>query len=265
MHSAPSFDMQRPPLKAKMETALLLGHSADWWNSATLLSLAAASIVAGFVAAATTGAVIATKREAVADRAELERYKAQAAAQVQAAKAEAAQANERAGEANERAAGLDKTAAQLRLDLEKERSKTAARPWTKEQFDAIQDVKGVVKTVGILWQNRCIECGLFAQYIELALSAAGVQIYGAHEFDSFQATGIVVFLPVGKDSENNALVAALTKAELNPQTMVTNGKILNISEDIPVIFVGERFPSILARPYQPPGLLNFQVFPIERQ
>jgi len=46
-----------------MESALLLGHSADWWNGVMLLSLGIAAFVAAFVAVATTGAVIAAKRE----------------------------------------------------------------------------------------------------------------------------------------------------------------------------------------------------------
>ena len=139
-----------------METALLLGRSADWWNAAMVVSLVLAAGAALFVAVATRGAVVATKRETVNAQAELERYKIQTSTQVEGAKVEAAKANERAGEANARAAELDKTAAQLRLDLEKERNKTAMRPWTKDQFDAIQDLKGVVNDVGILWESNCM-------------------------------------------------------------------------------------------------------------
>ena len=120
-----------------------------------------------------------------------------------AAHQEAVAANEAAAKANERAAELDKTAAQLRLDLERERSRAAARPWTSEQFDALQDVNGVVKDVGILWDNHCIECQLFAWNIEYALHSAGVQIHGAREFEFTMAssTGILVWLPVGSDSK----------------------------------------------------------------
>jgi hypothetical protein len=90
---------------------------------------------------------------------------------------EAAEANEAAAQANERAAELNKTAEQLRLDLERERSKTAARPWTQEQFEAIQDVKGLVKDVGLLWESHCVECGSFASHLMNALTLAGVQIW----------------------------------------------------------------------------------------
>jgi hypothetical protein len=159
-------------------------------------------------------------REAVTAQAELERYKIQTSTQVEGAKVEAAKANERASEANARAAELDKTAAQLRLDLEKERNKTSMRPWAKDQFDAIQDIKGVVKDVGILWESHCIECQLFADQITKALAYAGVRLYGAHETEEIGSseTGIFVSLPTGSDLEKHPLVVALKKARLNPAT-----------------------------------------------
>lgn len=49
--------------RPKMENVLLLGQSADWWNGAMLVTLGIAAFVAFIVAAATTGAVVATKRE----------------------------------------------------------------------------------------------------------------------------------------------------------------------------------------------------------
>lgn len=53
------------------------------------------------------------------------------------------------------------------------------RPWTKEQFEAIQEIKGVVTDVGILWEEHCIECEVLGEYIESALHSAGARIYGA--------------------------------------------------------------------------------------
>jgi hypothetical protein len=52
--------------------------------------------------------------------------------------------SDRAAQTRERAATLENEAAQLRVDLEKERASTAARPWTQEQYDAIQELRGVV-------------------------------------------------------------------------------------------------------------------------
>jgi hypothetical protein len=75
-----------------MESALVLGRSSDWWNGAMLISLGVAAFVALLVAAATTGAVIASKREAVAASNELDRYKSQAAIQISEANARALEA-----------------------------------------------------------------------------------------------------------------------------------------------------------------------------
>jgi hypothetical protein len=44
----------------------------------------------------------------------------------------------------------NKQDAQLQLDLEKERTKTAPRHLTKWQFDALQELKGVVSDVGLV-------------------------------------------------------------------------------------------------------------------
>jgi hypothetical protein len=91
----------------------------------------------------------------------------------------------------------NKETAQLTLDLEKERAATSARPWTKEQFDAIQSIKGIVTDAGILWANRCVECQIFGMHIELALHSAGARIYGAHPSEQTFAsnTGIELRLP----------------------------------------------------------------------
>jgi vacuolar-type H+-ATPase subunit I/STV1 len=163
--------------------------------------------------------------------------------------------------ANERASELEKTTSALRSDLENERTKTAARSWTKDQFDAIQD-KGVVKDVGILWESHCIECYLFAQNIETALIAAGVQIYGGREFE-FEGTGIIVWLPIGSDLAANPLIAALNKAKLGAAGAIHAG-FLKMRTDIPVIFVGERYPSALTT-YWPSGGFTAKILPIEKQ
>jgi hypothetical protein len=164
--------------------------------------------------------------------------------------------------ANQKASELEKVTLALRLDLEKERSKTAARSWTKDQFDAIQAIKGVVKDVGIIWESHCIECSLFATDIAVALISAGVQIYGNHEVD-FEGTGTLVWLPIGSDLATDPLVAALNKAQLNAGVMIHTG-YSKFRTDIPVIFIGERFPSALTK-YSPPGGTTVKVLPIEKQ
>ena len=169
------------------------------------------------------------------------------------------EANTIASKANERAAVLNKEAAELR-------AATSARPWAKEQFDTIQEIKGVVTDVGILWASRCAECRIFGMDIEVALHSAGVQIYGAHESEQMAAsnTGIFVTLPVGSDLQNHPLVVALRKARLNPLSTHHIPDFSKIRTDIPVIFVGERFPTMLSMPYQPPGISNWTMLPIEK-
>jgi hypothetical protein len=79
-----------------MDSALLLGHSASWWDSTMLISLAVAALVAFIVAGATAGSVVANKREAAAAKEELDRYKSDADTKIAEANEGAAQANERA-------------------------------------------------------------------------------------------------------------------------------------------------------------------------
>ena len=159
---------------------------------------------------------------------------------------------------------LNKQSGQLAIDLEKEKQKTSARPWGKEQFDAIQEIKGVVTDVGILWPEHCIECQLLGRYIESALHSAGVQIYGARGGDA-TGTGIFVRLPIGSDLNNHPLIIALGKAGLNPVSAYQFLEFSKIRTDIPVVFVGERSPALLAMPYQPPGQTSWTELRIEKQ
>jgi hypothetical protein len=95
-----------------------------------------------------------------------------------------------------------------------------ARPWTKSQFDALQAVKGKVSSVGIFPEKGCLECGMFAGDIELALHSAGVEIYRDDNLDWMSGTGIHVWLPRDpappSDKSNDPLVAALREAGLYP-------------------------------------------------
>jgi hypothetical protein len=146
--------------------------------------------------------------------------------------------------------------------IESQQARMSQRPWKKEQFDAIQEIKGVIKDVGIIWEPYCIECKLFAEDIETAFAAAGVQIYGLHQFDKFQATGIVVWLPEGSDPEKHPLMVALRKAGLDASALFHN-HTWGLRTDIPVIFVGDRFPTFLSMPYMPPGGTTARILPVE--
>jgi hypothetical protein len=138
--------------------------------------------------------------------------------------------------ANERAAALNAA-------LDKEREKTSPRTWKKEQFDAIQSVRGKVTDVGVLVQRNCLECFMFANHLELALHQAGVRLYGDDSLPTGQLTGIAVYLPQLEmdHSETHPLVIALRAAELNPFVIRHNPpEFSQMRTDIPVIVVGEK-------------------------
>jgi hypothetical protein len=139
-----------------------------------------------------------------------------------------------------------------------------ARPWTKAQFDAIQELKGKVTDVGVIAEKGCIECGLFADHIELALHAAGVQLYGDDNLDWVRGTGIHVSLPIGLDLFNDPLVKALRDAGLNPGALHHNPPEWSpVRTDIRVIFVGEKFPLFSSFPYFPTGASQWTILPLK--
>ncbi len=163
---------------------------------------------------------------------------------------------------------LNKETGQLALDLEKERSITFARPWTKDQFDAIQEIKGKVTDVGILWYSDCSDCEPLAMSIEMALVSAGVQIYGSHATseDGLAGSGVFVRLPRGSDLSNHPLALALRKTGLFPGEAIPHSNVNSeIRTDIPVIFVCNLFSPMIAAPYQPTKVTRWQVLPIEKQ
>lgn len=161
-------------------------------------------------------------------------------------------------------AQLTERAAQLSLDLEKERQKTAPRAWTKEQFEAIQTLKDQVPAVGIISKRDCIECQLLADHLMTAFRSAGAEIYGDPSLDAFaNGTGISVFLPPGSSLTEHPIVAALTAANFHPAAMYLQ-KHWPMRLDIPVIAVGEKFPQYLEFPYFPGTTMSFQIHPLKK-
>jgi hypothetical protein len=142
-----------------------------------------------------------------------------------------------------------------------------ARPWTKSQFDALQAVKGKVSRVGIFPEKGCLECGLFAGDIELALHSAGVEIYRDDNLDWMSGTGIHVWLPRDSsppsDKSSDPLIAAMSEAGLYPGFGFHNPPELSpVRTDIPVIFVGEKPPSFSGFPYSPIGSSQWTMGPL---
>jgi hypothetical protein len=140
------------------------------------------------------------------------------------------------------------------------------RPWTKAQFDAIQEIKGKVTDVGVVPEKDCLECRLLSENIELALHAAGVQLYGDDTLgDVLRGTSIFVRFPAGTDMDNAPLLIALKKAGLNPGFGIhPPGSIVPMRTDIPVIFVGERPPVYSQFLYVPPGSTSWTVLPLRK-
>jgi hypothetical protein len=159
---------------------------------------------------------------------------------------------------------VNKEAAQLQTDLQKEREYTAARSWKKEQFDAIQAIHDKVKDVGVIPEKDCLECHLFAEDIQLAFHAAGAQLYGDDSLgDVVRGTGIAVRLPIGADLTNDPLIVALRNAGLNPFAMFHLPSAMSPTRvDIPIIFVGEKFPQYAEFPYSPTGSSQWTVLPL---
>jgi hypothetical protein len=139
-----------------------------------------------------------------------------------------------------------------------------ARSWTEAQFDAIQEIRGKVPGVGVFAERNCLECSMFADYIEIALHTAGVELYGDDTLDWLHGTGIHVSLPQGSDLSNDPLLVILRKAGLNPAASFhIKSEWSRVRTDIPVIFVGEKFPLIAEFPFYPKGASRWTMLPLK--
>ena len=165
--------------------------------------------------------------------------------EIAAAQSAAATATERAATANERAALLEKEAAQLGLDLENEKKKRQGRVLLKEQFDAIQAVKGKLTHANVMSESNA-ESMLFSHLIIDALEAADVEVRIYFPPPNFILTGIEIWSPNFADPPMDAF----TEAGLMPGW----GKIdmmpfPGVPHDVPLIVVGERPLELGGRPY----------------
>jgi hypothetical protein len=166
-----------------------------------------------------------------------------------------------------KAATTEKVAAGLRIDLGNERKQTAARSWTKEQYDTLQSLRGVVTDVGVVSEPYCIECKLFASHLELALHMAGIRLYEDNNPDQHfcWGTGIIVYLPIRADLNNAPLIIALKRANLNALSLHHLPEEMSIIRtDIPVICVGEKWPQHLVMPYSPNNPTGWKTLPLRK-
>jgi hypothetical protein len=210
------------------------------------------------------------KRESDTKIAQLGKEADKARAAIAQSEAETAKANEAAAKANEQAADLEKQATNLRIELEKERTSTSARSLTKEQFDAIQEIKGNVTDVGIIVQDKCLECRSYAIQIELALNEAGVTLHGEDVWLGENWEGVKVYIPTPQNAPNAGEILLnhpLEKALTNGAIPHHVSNLLNCAEcrkDIPVIEIGDIQRELLTMPYAPKGQRSWTKLPLKK-
>jgi len=167
----------------------------------------------------------------------------------------------------------NKETAQLTLALQTERTKTSARLWTKEQFDAIQELKGIVPDVGIIVQDKCPECRSYANSIELALNEAGIRMHGEDVYFGDDWGGVLIYVPLSPDERNapdageklaaNTVVGAFRKGGI-PATASSFINCADCRKDIPIIVIGAVQKELLAMPYSPIGNRSWSLLPLKR-
>jgi hypothetical protein len=130
--------------------------------------------------------------------------------------------------------------------------RTSQRLWTKQQFDAIQELKGSsVKDVAVIPEPHCLECSLLAGHLELALHLAGITLYQDSQPSGWQGTGLFLYSPPGSDLNNNPLANVLRKAGLYGGGTHTNPDFSPYKPDVWVIMVGEKYLPVFKFPFEP--------------
>ena len=131
----------------------------------------------------------------------------------------------------------------------------APRRLSKDQFEAIQEIKGKVQSVSVLAQASCLECAFFSFEIVMALQEAGVSVKWYPGRIDAGWKGIYIFLPTFPPKPDEPLFEAFTKA-----FVPLSGGVISVGSsfsmgpiplDIPLIAVGEKFPA--PTPTAPPA------------
>jgi hypothetical protein len=134
----------------------------------------------------------------------------------------------------------------------------APRFLDKTQFDAIQSVKGKVKSVYVM-PEASVEPQFLAYSLINALQYADVDVTILRSPQGMYGTGIEIWYPdeeyANGHVEKQALTKALFDAGLNPGSGNLKYMLpeLPMPRDTPVIFVGEKYPFPVPKPiYIPP-------------
>lgn len=150
------------------------------------------------------------------------------------------------------AANANERAAELKLGLEKEISKRRGRSLTKQQFDAIQELKGKMDRVSLTFQEGSLESMSFAFSLIDALRAAGIHVQSFISPLGTAWTEVVLYLPSkGKLNDEflatQPIVSAFARANLGGSyadirfaPVRSEARNPELPLDIPLIAVGEK-------------------------
>jgi hypothetical protein len=146
------------------------------------------------------------------------------------------------------------------LDLERERAKLAPRAITKQQWDALQELKGEVSEVNITYEWGNLEAGQFVGQIQAALKNAGVKAIQTPAEPNFHWSGNMFAIHTKSDTpeHDDPIVAAFTKAGLGGQAGEAIFALFPMSHtlqhiDVPIIAIGERPLEYITKPYFSPA------------
>ena len=152
-------------------------------------------------------------------------------------------------QANARAPVAQARTADLRIELEKEMENRLGRSLKKEEFDALQQLKGKITKVNIM-KERSVEAAIFADQIIVALTQAGLDVKVYFAPPDYVWTGIMIWSP---SPENDPLMDAFKKAGLLPGWGNIGSMVYpDVPHDAPLIEIGERFPELKAPYFGPP-------------
>jgi hypothetical protein len=132
-----------------------------------------------------------------------------------------------------------------------QQARIAPRSFTKEQYDAIQMVKGKVHAANVMVESA-MEPNLFSPMIVNALIQAGVSVTFYPPAPGDLWTGTMICLPKsegGAAATGHPLVEAFRAAGLNPATCLLDARVVPAPKDVPLIMIGERFPTFTTFPY----------------
>jgi hypothetical protein len=150
----------------------------------------------------------------------------------------------------EKAAMAVERAAKAELETEQLRAKIAPRALTKEQFDALQGLKGKVSKVYLMMDSDS-EVLQFGMQIVSALLKQDIEVKWLTAPLGWPSQDIQVWLPESEmsSSERHPLAVALNKAGLGGLVMSLANISLDVPRDVPIIRVGGKRLVYEALPY----------------